>query len=127
MVWRLALLGVRLGLFTPPNNRSVMCAAPESDLSVAGVRLNMARSLGMMCGVAFAQLIYSNELHTLMERVASEADPVTRQLRRQEMMVSFDKVYFTMIFVALAAAALSLVKEREELAGRKAADLPLEL
>ncbi len=126
LVWRLALLGVSLGLFTPPNNRSVMCAAPESDLSVAGGLLNMMRSLGMMCGVAFAQMIYSHELHSLMEKVASEAEPMTRELRHHEMMVSFDKVYFTMIFVALAAALLSLVKEREELAGRKIREAPLE-
>ena len=126
LVWRLALLGVSLGLFTPPNNRSVMCAAPESDLSVAGGLLNMMRSLGMMCGVAFAQLIYSKELHGLMEKVAKESEPMTRALRHHEMMVSYDKVYFTMIFVAIAAALLSLVKEREELAGHKAREAPLE-
>ncbi len=125
VVWRLVLLGVSLGLFTPPNNRSVMCAAPEADLSVAGGLLNMMRSLGMMCGVAFAQMIYSSELHDLMDKAAA-AGPVTRALRHHEMMVSFDKVYFTMIFVALAAAALSLVKEREELSGRKAVETPLE-
>ena len=127
VVWRLALLGVSLGLFTPPNNRSVMCAAPESDLSVAGGLLNMMRSLGMMCGVAFAQVIYSRELHDLIEKAAAESEPVTRKLRHHDMMLSFDKVYFTMIFVALAAAALSLVKEREELSGRRAMEVPLEL
>jgi EmrB/QacA subfamily drug resistance transporter len=125
VVWRLVLLGVSLGLFTPPNNRSVMCAAPEADLSVAGGLLNMMRSLGMMCGVAFAQMIYSTELHDLLERTAA-AGPVTRALRHHEMMLSFDKVYFTMVFVALAAAVLSLVKEREELSGRKAVETPLE-
>ena len=125
VVWRLVLLGVSLGLFTPPNNRSVMCAAPEADLSVAGGLLNMMRSLGMMCGVAFAQMIYSTELHDLIERTAT-AGPLTRAVRHHEMMLSFDKVYFTMVFVALAAAVLSLVKEREELSGRKAAEAPLE-
>ena len=111
--WRLSLLGASLGLFTPPNNRSVMCAAPVADLSVAGGLLNMMRSLGMMCGVAFAQLIYSRELHTLLDKAAETSDPAARILRHHDMMISFDKVYFTMIFVALAAAALSLVKERE--------------
>ncbi len=126
VVWRLALLGVSLGLFTPPNNRSVMCAAPEEDLSVAGGLLNMMRSLGMMCGVAFAQIIYSVELHDLLEVAAQDAEPVTKRLRHHDMMMSFDKVYFTMIFVALVAAGLSLVKEREELAGRKHTDVPME-
>ena len=113
VVWRLSLLGASLGLFTPPNNRSVMCAAPEADLSVAGGLLNMMRSLGMMCGVAFAQLIYSRELHTLLGNAAEASDPAARTLRDHDMMLSFDKVYFIMIYVALAAAVLSLVKERE--------------
>ncbi|MGA8754316.1 MFS transporter [Candidatus Deferrimicrobium sp.] len=113
VVWRMFLLGASLGLFTPPNNRSVMCAAPESDLSVAGGLLNMMRSLGMMCGVAFAQLIYSRELHTLLNKAAGASDPAGRILRQHDMMMSFDKVYSTMIFVALAAAVLSLVKEPE--------------
>ena len=112
VVWRMFLLGASLGLFTPPNNRSVMCAAPESDLSVAGGLLNMMRSLGMMCGVAFAQLIYSRELHTLLNKAAGASDPAARILRQHDMMISFDKVYSTMI-VALAAAVLSLVKEPE--------------
>ena len=81
----------------------------------------------MMCGVAFAQVIYSRELHDLIEKAAAESEPVTRKLRHHDMMLSFDKVYFTMIFVALAAAALSLVKEREELSGRRAMEVPLEL
>ena len=127
VVWRLALLGVGLGLFTPPNNRSVMCAAPESDLSVAGGLLNMMRSLGMMCGVAFAQLIYSRELKGLLQRVAAAAEPLTRQLRHHEMMRSFDKVYFTMMFVAAVAALLSLIKEREERSGRTFLAPPTEL
>ncbi len=126
VVWRLALLGVSLGFFTPPNNRSVMCAAPEADLSVAGGLLNMMRSLGMMCGVAFAQFIYSRELHELLDKAAAETEPVTRQLRYHDMMLSFDKVYVAMMFVAVAAAVLSVLKERQELAGHKHLETPLE-
>ncbi len=127
LVWRLALLGVGLGLFTPPNNRSVMCAAPEADLSVAGGLLNMMRSLGMMCGMAFAQLIYGRELQGLLERVAAAREPLTRELRHHEMMHSFDKVYLAMMLVAVAAALLSLVKEREERSGRTHLAPPTEL
>ncbi len=122
IIWRLVLLGISLGLFTPPNNRSVMCAAPESDLSVAGGLLNMMRSLGMMCGVAFAQMIYSRELRELLLR----AQTVTERMRIHDKMKSFDRVYLVMGFVALGAAILSLVKEREELAGRQRVDTSLE-
>jgi EmrB/QacA subfamily drug resistance transporter len=48
----LALLGIGLGLFTPPNNAAVMGSAPPHRLGVAGGILNMARSIGTSLGVA---------------------------------------------------------------------------
>jgi EmrB/QacA subfamily drug resistance transporter len=48
----LALLGIGLGLFTPPNNAAVMGSAPANRLGVAGGILNMARSMGTSLGVA---------------------------------------------------------------------------
>jgi EmrB/QacA subfamily drug resistance transporter len=48
----LAVLGLGLGLFTPPNNSAVMGSAPPHRLGVAGGILNMTRSLGTSAGVA---------------------------------------------------------------------------
>jgi EmrB/QacA subfamily drug resistance transporter len=48
----LGLLGIGLGLFTPPNNAAVMGSAPANRLGVAGGILNMTRSLGTSLGVA---------------------------------------------------------------------------
>jgi EmrB/QacA subfamily drug resistance transporter len=48
----LAVLGLGLGLFTPPNNSAVMGSAPPHRLGVAGGVLNMTRSLGTSAGVA---------------------------------------------------------------------------
>jgi EmrB/QacA subfamily drug resistance transporter len=48
----LALLGIGLGLFTPPNNAAVMGSAPAHRLGLAGGILNMARSMGTSLGVA---------------------------------------------------------------------------
>ena len=48
----LILLGVGLGLFTPPNNAAVMGSVPANRLGVAGATLNMVRSLGTSLGVA---------------------------------------------------------------------------
>jgi EmrB/QacA subfamily drug resistance transporter len=48
----LALLGIGLGLFTPPNNSAIMGSAPANRLGVAGGILNMTRSLGTSLGVA---------------------------------------------------------------------------
>ncbi len=58
----LALLGTGMGLFTPPNNSSVMGAAPPGALSVVGGLLNLTRSLGMSLGVALAGTLLTARL-----------------------------------------------------------------
>jgi EmrB/QacA subfamily drug resistance transporter len=126
ITWRLALLGVAMGLFTPPNNKSVMGAAPEKHLSVAGGLLNMMRSLGMMGGVAFAETIYRRHLHGLLARLPAEAQQAVTQAKLHAMMRSFDLAYKWMALVALAAAVLSFVKKREEQTGRRGNVPPLE-
>ncbi|MEJ2695492.1 MAG: MFS transporter [Candidatus Sulfobium sp.] len=56
----LILLGVGMGLFTPPNNSAIMGAAPKDKLSVAGGILNMMRSLGLIFGVDISGLIFTS-------------------------------------------------------------------
>ncbi len=58
----LAVVGVGMGLFTPPNNSSVMGSAPPAFLGTAGGVLNMARSLGMSIGSAVAATLYASFL-----------------------------------------------------------------
>ena len=50
----LALVGVGIGSFTPPNNASIMASAPRVQAGVAGGLLNMTRGLGTALGVALA-------------------------------------------------------------------------
>jgi MFS family permease len=60
LVGILILLGIGMGLFTPPNNSAVMGAAPRDKLSVAGGVLNMMRSLGLIFGVDISGLIFTS-------------------------------------------------------------------
>lgn len=55
----LILVGAGMGIFTPPNNSSVMGSAPQEHLGVAGGILNMSRSMGMSLGVALAGTLYN--------------------------------------------------------------------
>jgi EmrB/QacA subfamily drug resistance transporter len=57
----LALVGFGMGMFTPPNNSSVMGSAPPEHIGVAGGILNMSRSLGMSMGVAIAGTLYNSD------------------------------------------------------------------
>jgi MFS family permease len=66
----LALLGIGLGLFTPPNNAAVMGSAPANRLGVAGGVLNMVRSLGTSLGVAATGAVLASRLSV---RVGTQA------------------------------------------------------
>ena len=54
----LALLGVGLGLFTPPNNAAIMGSAPRAQSGVASGVLNMTRGLGTSMGLALTGLVF---------------------------------------------------------------------
>ncbi|OLZ08052.1 MFS transporter [Sulfobacillus thermosulfidooxidans] len=62
MIIELILVGAGLGIFTPPNNSSVMGSLPSSRLGVGGGILNMARSLGMAMGTAISGTIMATFL-----------------------------------------------------------------
>ncbi len=59
----LVLLGVGMGLFTPPNNSAIMGSAPIEKLGVAGGVLNMMRSLGLILGVDISGAIFTTLEH----------------------------------------------------------------
>ena len=59
----LVLLGVGMGLFTPPNNSAIMGAAPADKLGVAGGVLNMMRSLGLILGIDISGAIFTTVEH----------------------------------------------------------------
>jgi EmrB/QacA subfamily drug resistance transporter len=65
----LVLLGIGMGLFTPPNNSAIMGSAPKEKLGVAGGVLNMMRSLGLIFGVDISGVIFTSLEHRyLMEK-----------------------------------------------------------
>jgi len=59
----LVLLGIGMGLFTPPNNSAIMGSAPKEKLGVAGGVLNMMRSLGLIFGVDISGVIFTTLEH----------------------------------------------------------------
>jgi MFS family permease len=54
----LAVIGAGLGLFTSPNNASIMGAAPEQQAGMASGVLNMTRGLGTALGLAVTGTIF---------------------------------------------------------------------
>ncbi|HEX9106463.1 MAG TPA: MFS transporter, partial [Longimicrobiales bacterium] len=55
---RLALCGVGMGLFQPPNNSSVMGTLPRERLGSGGGMLATARNVGMVTGIAVSGALF---------------------------------------------------------------------
>ncbi|MDA8172518.1 MAG: MFS transporter [Nitrospiraceae bacterium] len=83
LVGILIMLGIGMGLFTPPNNSAIMGAAPKDKLSVAGGILNMMRSLGLIFGVDISGVIFTTLEHRY---VAENGYPNARHIFRSHNM-----------------------------------------
>jgi EmrB/QacA subfamily drug resistance transporter len=55
----LAIIGCGLGLFTSPNNATIMGAAPPQQAGMASGILNMSRGLGTALGLALTGLLFT--------------------------------------------------------------------
>jgi MFS family permease len=55
----LAIAGIGLGVFTPPNNAAIMGSGPAHQSGMASGILNMTRGLGTSLGLALAGLAYT--------------------------------------------------------------------
>jgi EmrB/QacA subfamily drug resistance transporter len=66
LVTLLVVLGIGMGLFTPPNNSAIMGAAPKEKLGIAGGVLNMMRSLGLIFGVDISGVIFTSLEHSYL-------------------------------------------------------------
>ncbi len=99
----LFLVGAGLGIFTPPNNSSVMGSAPNNKLGVAGGILNMSRTLGMGLGVTLGGLCY--QLFLTIEGVANE-----NKASVAHMVMAFRMSFITVGCVALVTFLLVSIR-----------------
>jgi EmrB/QacA subfamily drug resistance transporter len=106
LVLGLLCVGSGMGLFTPPNNSSVMGSVPMAHLGVAGGLLNMSRTLGMGLGVTCGGLTYQLFL-------ASHTAHGVEQASTWEMVWAFRAAYLIIAGFALLTAILSVVGRGE--------------
>jgi EmrB/QacA subfamily drug resistance transporter len=99
----LGMLGIGLGLFTPPNNAAVMGSAPANRLGVAGGVLNMTRSLGTSFGVGATGAVLTVALSS---RVGARAAS-TLQAPPQALLPAFHEALLFLTGLAIVAGLLS--------------------
>jgi len=110
----LIILGIGMGMFTPPNNSSIMTSVPKQRLGVAGGILNMMRSLGLIFGVALSGLEF-----TLAQQhyVAAHGFSIGRTgaippaLYDAAFLYGFRSIMLTLAAISLLALVLSVSKK----------------
>jgi MFS family permease len=102
-----------MGMFTPPNNSSIMGAAPHEKLGVAGGLLNMMRSLGLIFGVDISGLIFTSIEHRRLAAAgyAHFGSGVPVAVRDHAFMAGFVVVLVVLLGLNLVAAALSAARK----------------
>jgi MFS family permease len=116
IIVELGLVGAGLGLFTPPNNSSVMGASPREKLGVSGGILNMARSLGMSWGTAFSGSVMVSFL------VASGAS--SSQASPDQWTAAVRWAFIGLAILAAAATGLSAMRAASHHGDGEAGDRP---
>lgn len=98
----LGLVGVGLGLFTPPNNAAIMGAAPKNKSGLASGILNMTRGMGTSMGLALTGLIFDITIGKNLNIPSAVAS-------------GFDVACYFLGGVAIAAAILAALRGKTEL------------
>ena len=57
ILWRQVVLGIGIGLFNPANNSAIIGSLPRERVGLASSLSALSRNLGIMVGVAFAEMV----------------------------------------------------------------------
>ncbi len=117
LIVELVILGIGMGLFTPPNNSAIMGSVPRERLGVAGGILNMMRALGLIFGVDISGVIFTSIEHGYIiqhdHKVTVFKDlPVA--LRKEAFLHGFAPVMITLLVINVVAGLLSAAKKDQE-------------
>ena len=62
ILWRQIALGVGISFFNPANNSAIIGSLPREKVGLASSLLALSRNLGMVIGVAFAEMVVAFRL-----------------------------------------------------------------
>ena len=64
ILWRQIVLGIGISFFNPANNSAIIGSLPREKVGLASSFLALSRNLGMVIGVAFAEMVIAFSLPT---------------------------------------------------------------
>jgi len=110
IIWRLALLGFGLGLFTSPNNSSVLGAVPRPRLGSASATVAQMRITGQVLGVAVGAAILASRISDHTRELVKTLPPGL--VRRDALILSVHDAFHVAAAICVAGALASLIRGR---------------
>nr|NNM90884.1 MFS transporter [Bacilli bacterium] len=99
----LLFIGIGMGIFTPPNNSSVMGSSPSNRLGISSGILNMARSLGQGTGIAYSFAIFQGILLSQGYNPLHAPD--------SSLLVGFRYTFIAITLLGLIAIGISVLRD----------------
>ena len=103
ILWRQIVLGIGISLFNPANNSAIIGSLPRERLGLASSFLALARNLGMVMGVAFAEMVIAFRLPVI---------PL-ENMKASPSLGSIQDVWKLMLIFGFIAILISWTRERK--------------
>jgi EmrB/QacA subfamily drug resistance transporter len=103
ILWRQVVLGIGISLFNPANNSAIIGSLPREKVGLASSFLALSRNLGLVIGVAFAEMVitFSLPISPLEKAKASPS------------LASIQDVWKLVVIIGLAAILISWTRENK--------------
>jgi len=103
ILWRQIVLGLGIGLFNPANNSAIIGSLPHEKVGLASSFLALSRNLGMVIGVAFAEIVIRFSL-PVSPLAGAKATPSLASIRN---------VWKLVLITGIAAILISWARENK--------------
>jgi EmrB/QacA subfamily drug resistance transporter len=110
IVWRLALVGFGLGLFTSPNNSSVLGSVPRPRLGSASATVAQMRITGQVLGVAVGAAILASRIPYHTKELIKRLPP--HLVRRDALILSIHDAFYVAAAICVLGALASMIRGR---------------
>ncbi len=109
ILWRQIVLGFGISLFNPANNSAIIGSLPREKVGLASSFLALSRNLGMVIGVAFAEMVIAFRLPvTPLERAKAGLS-----------LESIQDVWKLLLIIGLTAILISWAREKRSNLSRR--------
>jgi len=103
ILWRQVVLGMGISFFNPANNSAIIGSLPREKVGLASSFLALSRNLGLVIGVAFAEMVITFSLPI----------PPLERAKASPSLGSIQDVWKLVLIIGLAAILISWTRENK--------------